>query len=111
MNDENPGQGTALHSLLSLAEFKAILGLDDREDKMSRFCLITATYAIEEHCKRRLFLKRHFECIEPYGDLLLPLREYPVREVLAVYALSREQGAMNNGELLEPEFYRVVPDL
>jgi hypothetical protein len=111
MGDENPGQDTALHSLLPLAEFKAILGLDDREDKMCRFCLITATFAIEEHCKRRLFLKRHFERIEPYGDLLLPLREYPVREVLAVYAVSREQGGMNNGELLEPEFYRVVPDV
>jgi hypothetical protein len=34
-----------------------------------------------------LLLKRHFERIAANGDLLLPLREYPAREVLAVYAL------------------------
>jgi hypothetical protein len=31
-------------------------------------------------------VRKHFERIEPNGDLLLTLREYPVREVLAVYA-------------------------
>jgi hypothetical protein len=38
------------------------------------------------------------------GELVLPLREYPVREVPAVYSMS-------NGELIEPELYRVIPGL
>ena len=97
-----------LHSLIPLADFKAILGIDDREDPMSRYCLITATYSIEQYCLQRLFLKKHFERIEVLGDLLLPLREYPVREVLAVYVLG-EFG--ESGELIEPDFYRVIPEL
>ena len=97
-----------LHSLIPLADFKAVLGLDDREDAMSRYCLITATYTIEQYCLRRLFLKKHFERIETNGDPLLPLREYPVREVLAVYAFG---GFGEAGELLEPDFYRVIPEL
>jgi hypothetical protein len=76
-----------LHSLIPLEDYKAILGLDDREDALSRFCLTTATFTIEQYCKRRLFLKKHFEHIEFHGDLLLSLGEYPVREILAVYAL------------------------
>jgi hypothetical protein len=97
-----------LHSLIPLTDFKAVLGLDDREDAMSRYCLIPATYTIEQYCLRRLFLKKHFERIETNGDLLLPLREYPVQEVLAVYALG---GFGEAGELLEPEFYRVISKL
>ena len=97
-----------LHSLIPLADFKAVLGLDDREDAMSRYCLITATYTIEQYSLPRFFLKKHFERIETNGDLLLPLREYPVREVLAVYALG---GFGEAGELVEPDFYRVIPEL
>ena len=97
-----------LHSLIPLTDFKAVLGIDDREDAMSRYCLITSTYTIEQYCLRRLFLKKHFERIETNGDLLLPLREYPVREVLAVYAFG---GFGEAGELLEPDFYRVIPEL
>jgi hypothetical protein len=48
-----------LHSLIPLADFKAILGLDDREDALSRYCLITATYSIEQYCKRCFFRKKH----------------------------------------------------
>jgi hypothetical protein len=51
--------------------------------------------------------KKHFEHIEYAGDLLLPLREYPVCKVLAVYTLSGMGGA---GEIVEPESYSVVPD-
>jgi hypothetical protein len=53
-------------------------------------------------------MKKQFERIEFAGDLLLPLREYPVREVLAVYILG---SFSDTGELLEPELYRVIPDL
>ncbi|GHV81840.1 hypothetical protein AGMMS49991_03980 [Spirochaetia bacterium] len=104
----NPEAQAPLHSLIPLEDFKLLLGIDDREDIISRFCLITATWTIEEYCTRRLFLKKHFERIETLGDLLLPLREYPVREVLAVYALG---GFNETGELIAPELYRTIPDL
>jgi hypothetical protein len=108
MEHGNGVSDTPRHTLIPLTDFKAILGIDDREDALSRYCLITATFTIEQYCKRRLFLKRHFERIEPNGDLLLPLREYPVREVLAVYVV----GAFGEiGEPLESELYRVIPDL
>ncbi|MDR2785975.1 MAG: hypothetical protein LBB83_08680 [Treponema sp.] len=42
-----------LHSLVPLADFKAVLGIDDRDDALSRYCLITAAYAIEQYCKRQ----------------------------------------------------------
>jgi hypothetical protein len=45
MKHENGGQ-TALHSLISLEDFKAFLGLDDREEVLSRYCLVTATFTI-----------------------------------------------------------------
>jgi hypothetical protein len=108
MDNEIRVQRPALHTLISLEDFKALFGLDDREDTMSRYCLITATYTIEQYCKRRLFLKRHFERIACTGDPLLPLREYPVREVLAVYSLN---DMAESGELVEPDFYRIIPDL
>jgi hypothetical protein len=108
MEHGNGVPDTPLHTLIPLADFKAILGIDDREEALSRFCLTTATFTIEQYCKRRLFLKKHFERIDFHGDLLLPLREYPVREVLAVYIA----GAFGEtGEPLEPELYRVIPDL
>jgi dsRNA-specific ribonuclease len=73
MEHGNGAPDTPLHTLTPLAAFKAILGIDDREDALSRYCLITASYTIEQHCKRRLFLKRHFERIAFHGDLFLPL--------------------------------------
>jgi len=96
-------QDKSLYTLIPLEDFKAVLGVDDREDKLARFCLVTGTFTIEQYCKRRFLRKKHFEIIEFYGDLILPLREYPVSEVLAFYVFG-------NGEMLEPEFYSVVPD-
>jgi hypothetical protein len=108
MEHGNGASDTPLHTLIPLADFKAILGIDDREDALSRYCLITATFTIEQYCKRCFFIKKHFERIESNGDLLLPLREYPVREVLAVYII----GAFGETrEPLEPDLYRVIPDL
>ena len=71
-------QSDKLYSLIPLADFKAVLGVDDREDALSRYCLITATYTIEHYCMRQLLRKKHFERIEYTGDLILLLREYPV---------------------------------
>src|SRR5215470_13859521 len=87
MDNETGVQTSSLHTLIPLEDFKALLGVDEREDKISRFCLVTASLTIEQYCKRRLLIKRHFERIAPNGDLLMPLREYPVREILAVYEL------------------------
>ena len=43
-----------IYSLIPLDDFKAIMGIDDREDKIARFCLVTSTFTIEQYCKRRL---------------------------------------------------------
>src|SRR5215510_6995319 len=95
------GQEKKLHTLIPLEDFKALLGIDDRDDKLSRFCLVTSTLTIEQYCKRRLLHKKHFENIDFNSDLLLPLREYPVSKILAAYT---------NGVILEPDFYHAVPD-
>jgi hypothetical protein len=102
MSNEKSENGF-IYSLMPLEEFKAVLGIDDREDKLARFCLVTGTFTIEQYCKRRLLRKKYFERIEFCGDLVLPLREYPVSKVLALYAIG-------NSEIVEPEFYEVVPD-
>jgi hypothetical protein len=96
-------QGDKVYSLMALADFKAVLGIDDREDALSRYCLTTATYTVEQYCKRRFLRKKYFEWIEFTGDLFLFLREYPVTEILAVYAFGK-------GEIVEPELYHTVPD-
>jgi hypothetical protein len=90
-----------IYTLIPLEDFKAVLGVDDREDKLSRFCLVTASLSIEQFCKRRLIRKKIFETVGFNGDLLFPLREYPVTKILAIYI---------NGEILETEFYSAVPD-
>ena len=84
-----------------------ILGIDDREDKIARFCLLTGTLTIEQYCMRRFLQKKHFERIDYIGDLLLPLREYPVINMLAVYALTNMGG---NNNIMEPDFYNVIPE-
>jgi hypothetical protein len=98
-----------IYTLIPLADFKAILGIDDREDVLSRYCLVTATCTIEQYCMRRLILKKHFEHIEFHSDLILPLGEYPVREVLGVWGV--KGGGWGGEEFFEPELYRVIPDL
>jgi hypothetical protein len=96
-------QEKPLYTLIPLEDFKALLGVDDREDKIARFCLVTSTFTIEQYCKRRLLHKKHFEQIQFCGDLILPLREYPVTKVWAVYVLP-------NGNILEPKLYSTMPD-
>jgi uncharacterized phiE125 gp8 family phage protein len=95
-----------LHSLIPLADFKALLGIDDREDALSRYCLITATYTIEHYCKRRLLRKKRFEFLPFYGDYIFPLRDYPVREVLAVY----QTHGLKEAIIVEPDLYHTIPD-
>jgi len=108
-----------LYTLMPLAVFKGLLGIDDREDKLATFSLVTSTFTIEQFCRRRLLRKKYFETVEFCGDLLLPLREYPVTDVLAAYSINNEQVptklaiSINNGkrkkeygDLIEREFYR-----
>jgi hypothetical protein len=99
-----------LYTLISLEEFKAVLGIDDREEKTAKFCLVTSTCTIEQYCKRRFLKKQNFEVVKFCGDLLIPLREYPVKYILAAFLMSREQLAIYDGNVIEPEFYRVIQD-
>jgi hypothetical protein len=95
-----------LHSLIPLSDFKALLSIDDREDALSRFCLTTATYTIEQYCHRRLLKKRRSEYLAFTGDYEFPLGEYPVREILAVYLTHPAK----ESELVEPDFCHTIPD-
>jgi len=92
-----------IRTLIPIEEFKVVLGLDDRDDKLVKFCLATSTLTIESYCKRKLLHKKHIEKIEYTGDLVMPLREYPVTEVLAV-------SLFDTSEILEPDLYCVIPD-
>jgi len=95
-----------LHSLIPLDDFKALLGVDDREDKLSRFCLVTSTLTIERFCRRQLLRKTHFEYVDFCGDLVIPLKEYPVFKVEAAYSLF----SIAPSEFIEPDFYQVIPE-
>jgi hypothetical protein len=118
MSNETGVQGgphTVLHSLIPLADFKAILGVDDREDTLSRYCLITATYTIEQYCKRRLLGRKNTDYLTFTGEYIFSLREYPVRKVLAVWA-ARAGAVMQTDTLfgpenfVDPKHYYCLPD-
>ena len=106
-----------LYTLIPLENFKSVLGVDDRDDKLGRFCLTTAAYTIEQYCHRRLLVKGHFEDLAFWEERTIPLSHYPVIKVLAVYTKNREQVTGNreqrgagNWELAEPDFYCVEPE-
>jgi hypothetical protein len=107
--------GFTFHTLLPLEDFKAILGLDDREDTLSRYCLITAAYTIEHYCKRRLVRRKTTDYLAFTGEPIFTLREYPVRRILSVHAVSPE--TVQSGEpllspenLVDPKHYYCLPD-
>ncbi|GHV03998.1 hypothetical protein FACS189485_08450 [Spirochaetia bacterium] len=97
---------TVLHSLIPLTEFKAILGIDDREDPLSCFVLTASTYTIEEYCKRRLLKKKCLEYLGFFGDYIIPLREYPVRKILTLYSIH----PLNKPNFVIPKSYHTIPD-
>jgi hypothetical protein len=107
MKQESKAVTPQLYSLMPLENFKGLLGIDDRDDRLSGHCLETATKAIEHYCKRHFLRKKHFEQIDYKGDLQLALGEYPVHRVLVVYALTAKGG---DGEIIEPDFYSVIPE-
>ncbi|MDR0452515.1 MAG: hypothetical protein LBH15_05680 [Treponema sp.] len=102
----------SLHTLIPFEDFKAILGTDDREDALSRYCLITATHAIEQYCKRRLLRAKRSEFLPFYGDYIFPLRDYPVREVelccAQLYA-AYQTHALKEAIIVEPGSYHTIP--
>jgi hypothetical protein len=63
--------GDPLYSLIPLPDFKAILGIDDREAALSRYCLVTATFTIEQYCKRRLLRRKHTDYLTFTGEHIL----------------------------------------
>ncbi|MDR2433604.1 MAG: phage head-tail connector protein [Treponema sp.] len=104
-----------LYSLIPLDDFKAVLGIDDREDALSRYYLITATYTIEQYCKRRLLRKKQTDYLTFMGEYVFSLREYPVRRILSVHAATA--GSVQRGEalscpenLVDPKHYYCLPD-
>jgi len=99
-----------LYTLIPLEDFKAVLGVDDREDKLAKFCLVTSTFTIEQYCKRRFLHKNYHERIEFANDECLVLKEYPVSKMLAAFLMRNEELEMRNIGIIEPEFYRVIPD-
>jgi len=68
-------QDKLLYTLIPLDTFKGQMGIDDREEKTAKFYLLTATYTIEQYCKRRLLRKKHFERIEYYGSLFISFKK------------------------------------
>ncbi|MDR2541912.1 MAG: hypothetical protein LBC80_00455 [Treponema sp.] len=92
-----------LYSLIPLDDFKALMGVDDREDKLCRFCLVTATLSIEQYCMRKFLRKKKTEVVDLSRGLIVPLSEFPVIEVLAVYGINSRQEMF-----IEPFFYRVM---
>ena len=107
--------GFTLHTLIPLEDFKAILGLDDREDALSRYCLITATYTIEQYCKRRLIRKKHTDYLTFTGEYIFNLREYPVRKILPIHAATtgtvlRGEALFSPENLIDPKHYFCLPD-
>jgi hypothetical protein len=96
-----------LHSLIPLGDFKAILNVDDREDALARYCLVTSTYTIEQYCKRHILRKKIHEAFPFCGEYSFVLREYPVREVLAVFQMDSFKASI----LLENDFYHSALNL
>jgi hypothetical protein len=43
------GTEPPLHTLIPIEEFKSVLGIDDRDDKLVKFCLATSTLTIESY--------------------------------------------------------------
>jgi hypothetical protein len=115
MEHETGAPDAHLHTLIPLTDFKAILGLDDREDALSRYCLITATYTIEQYCKRRLLWRKNTDYLTFTGEHIFTLREYPVLKILTVYAATA--GSVHQGKppfspenLVDPKYYYCLPD-
>jgi hypothetical protein len=95
--------GKNLYTLIPIENFKAIMSVDDRDEKTVRFCLLTSSLRINQYCKRRFIRKKYTENFQVSKDLFFPLREYPVTKILAVTGY---QAGTGNTKLIDPIFYR-----
>jgi hypothetical protein len=104
--------GDRLHTLIPLEDFTAVLGVDSRDDALSRYCLTTAAYTIEHYCKRRLVRKKHTDYFTFTGEPVFTLREYPVRRITAVWAAPAGSAGprFNSENLIDPQYYYCLPD-
>jgi hypothetical protein len=105
--------GHLVHSLIPFEDFKAILGLDDRENTLSRYCLITSTYGIEQYCKRRLLYRKYTDYLTFTGAYLFTLREYPIRKILTINAATTAlygKPLFGPENLVDPKHYYCLPD-
>ncbi|MDR2798831.1 MAG: hypothetical protein LBB80_10865 [Treponema sp.] len=50
---------TPRHTLIPVADFKTMLGIDNRKAPLSRYCFRTATYTIEQYDKQRILRWKH----------------------------------------------------
>jgi len=107
MSDEKNAK--KFYSLMPLEDFKALMGIDDREDNLSKFCLKAATFAIENYCKRKFLISKHLEYHTYNGVNFFTLGEYPVVSINSECANELEM-TINNGEKLVSEYYRIIPD-
>lgn len=98
----------SLRILVPLSECKTILGLDDRDDSFTRFLLITASVTVENYLSRRLLHRAHTHYTDYLGQTTIPLKEYPVQRIDAVYADRTRQ--FTEATRLQPEHYYLTPD-
>jgi hypothetical protein len=101
-------ENSAIHTLITLEDFKALLSVDDREDKLSRYCLVTATYTIEQYCMRRFLLGKYADYLTFTGEHIFSLKEYPVRKVLSVHV--EKNHVFEAESLVDPRHYYCLPD-
>ena len=92
------------YSLIPLEDFKALMGIDSREDKTASFCLTTATLNIERYCMRTFLRKKKTEILELTGDFEVPLGEYPVSEIHGVYGINSQGEKYIESYLYKPMF-------
>ena len=107
----NAGTGESrknfLYSLISLDDFKAIAGVDDRDDKLSRFCLMASTKAIEHYCMRQLLRRYHYQFFTLPDTTYFELEQYPVRKIVSSYT---EQHQPFQKTIINPKEYYFSPD-
>jgi uncharacterized phiE125 gp8 family phage protein len=103
---EQNGHYKHFNSLVSLADCRALLGIDEREDALLTFLLEAAARAFEDFCRRRLRYGRVIENFYGTRESCFFLREYPVRSIAGVYVTPSGDGEayeLSNGDIqLDP---------
>jgi hypothetical protein len=47
MAEQGTVEKNLLYTLIPLEDFKAVLGVDDHDDKLAKFCLVTSTLTVD----------------------------------------------------------------